>query len=308
MKLIWYSLSQSGRKIQIHPSDEKKFTSKLKTAMEQFSSSNSLIEPHILIELLVKEFMVETPQKVMGQHREGSEFFDALAGKMNPQIQPCLSFAFMQPVVEWVQICVPCICRDKSKNEIKRDAFIDVYWPMEGAESASLQQLVEYRLNANYNLHTTCDDCDKSSDWTEKLTLMTGIEALPIRVQRVKNHTMELGENLSINTKNNEIVHYELVGGVQNIGNFHYVVHLKNQDTFFRGSDSGEYTLSNINDVKKCEIFLYSKVDNANPMQAKPKSISEILQEKVKPITELLEEIAMHEPVERAPRRKAKKQ
>ena len=98
------------------------------------------------------------------------------------------------------------------------------------------------------------------------------------------------------------------MGGVQNISDIHYIVHLKKENTFFQGSDSGEYTLSNINDVKKCEIFLYSKVDNANPMQAKVKSISEILQEKVKPITELLEEIAMHEPAERAPRRKAKKQ
>ena len=133
--------------------------------------------------------MAEDLKKVMGEYREACEIFESLAGrKIDPKINPCLSFSYMQPIIEWTKTIPPCKCGNKSSTEVQRKAFIEALWPIKGAENASLQQLVEYRLNAVWNLRTICDDCDHRSAWTEKLTLMNGIDALPIKIQRVNHH------------------------------------------------------------------------------------------------------------------------
>ena len=42
------------------------------------------------------------------------------------------------------------------------------------------------------------------------------------------------------------------------------VVHLLKNDTFYRGSDSGNYVPSDIADVENCLIFMFTRTERAD--------------------------------------------
>ena len=46
------------------------------------------------------------------------------------------------------------------------------------------------------------------------------------------------------------------------------VVHLKKGDTFYEGSDGANYVPSNISDVEKCQIFMYTRIGQAEQPDA----------------------------------------
>ena len=49
---------------------------------------------------------------------------------------------------------------------------------------------------------------------------------------------------------------------------FFPVVHLKKGDTFYEGSDGANYVPSNISDVEKCQIFMYTRIGQAEQPEA----------------------------------------
>ena len=85
-------------------------------------------------------------------------------------------------------------------------------------QNASLQHLVERALNEERQMFPNfyCQRCNRSIRGREKQTLLRGIDALPIKIQQTdQNSRLRLGGDLAIITRDDGIVFYTLIGGVQ---------------------------------------------------------------------------------------------
>ena len=60
-----------------------------------------------------------------------------------------------------------------------------------------------------------CQTCETSLRGYEKTTLIRGIPALPVNIQAQHISPLRLGGDLAINTRDDGVVHYSLIGGVQ---------------------------------------------------------------------------------------------
>ena len=163
---------------------------------------------------------------VMGENREATEFFECLAGyqvtenqqrrNVEREVYPCLSMSDFQPPVEWHLNVPPCNCRSNTRNQEKIIPFIGILLDEED-QNLSLQQLVENELNVVKPVRPNfyCQTCETSLRGYEKTTLIRGIPALPVNIQAQHISPLRLGGDLAINTRDDGVVHYSLIGGVQ---------------------------------------------------------------------------------------------
>ena len=162
----------------------------------------------------------------MRQNREATEFFESMVGYQVPlnqqrrnvdrEVYPCLPMADFQPPIQWRQNIPCCNCRENSVLQEKIIPFIFVAMVDGVGQNLSLQQLVENVLNTEVPLRPNffCQTCQSSLRGSERTTLIRGIHALPVNIQTQRISRLRLGGDLAINTRDEGIVHYTLIGGV----------------------------------------------------------------------------------------------
>ena len=225
--MIWYERSLNGRGLHLPDLDTCPFATIFSEAMQQYKSSRQVFNPRRLVTEFVSRYMPhERLGDVMGANREATEFFECLAGyqvtenqqrrNVEREVYPCLSMSDFQPPVEWRLNVPPCNCRPNTRNREKILPFIGILVDGEG-QNLSLQQLVENALNVEKPLRPNfyCQTCGRSLRGYEKTTLIRGIPALPVNIQAQHISSLRLGGDLAINTRDDGVVHYSLIGGVQ---------------------------------------------------------------------------------------------
>ena len=229
LKLVWYERTRRG--LQLPHLDTCSFARMFQEAMQQFNSSTQLFDPRRLVSEFIRNYMPhEQIREVMSNNQETSNFFECLRGyvvaedlqrrNVDRYVYPCLPFSDFQPPVEWRQNIPPCNCpgRQNSVNQEKLLSYINITL-FEGEEQgSSLQQLVEHALNDEKPLRPNffCEVCRRTLRGMEKTTLIRGIDALPIKIEQTQQSTrVRLGGDLAINTRDEGVQHYSLLGGVQ---------------------------------------------------------------------------------------------
>ena len=226
--MVWYERSKRGKTLP--DVDTCSFARMFQQAMQEYTSSTQLFNPQALVKEFITRYMPhERLGDVMSQNREATDFFDKLVGyevseaqqrrNVDRFVYPCLAFADFQPPVQWLQT-IPNCCRPNTWNHERLLPYISIDLFDEENQNASLQNLVERALNEDKQMFPNfyCQRCHQSIRGRDKQTLIHGIDALPVKIQQTdQNSRLRLGGDLAIITRDDGVVQYTLLGGVQYI-------------------------------------------------------------------------------------------
>ena len=229
---MWYQRAQSSIGTQLPDVETSEFAQLFQTAMAEWKSSRNVMNPRVLIEQFITETMPHLGiRRVLNTYREADEFLNNLAGfevrNENPNLShqtfPNLAFRQFQVELEIQQIvgfCDENCGRQNSVTTAELRPFISIEHYEEDQRNLTLQNHIEALLNQHEEMvRFTCPECQILCQRVQKISMINdSTDCLFVKIGGTPNLRIQLGNDLSIETRDNGVIHYQLLGGIQQEG------------------------------------------------------------------------------------------